>query len=121
MPRGVSPWCFTHEDSDLIRKLIGLEPINPIYPNVQKDSGDIVCLRTGHCSVWFDPPNGYRYATDKEVSVRITHELDIVIMYFPNYGWARIKSSGNREKPVDGVAATQFFHNNVFYIPLVKV
>lgn len=111
---------FSWVERDSIRKLIGLEPINPIYPNVKKDAGDIVCRRTGHCSVWVEPEKGYRYATDEEVSVLIVQKLDVVVMYLPNYGWTIIKTSGN-VKIADVVGAHSFFHNNVFYIPLVKL
>lgn len=111
---------FSWVERDLIRKLIGLAPINPIYPNVQKNSTDVVCRRTGHCSVWTGPEKGYRYATTEEVSVRVVQELDIVVMYIHNHGWVSVKISGNN-KIIDGVVATQFFHNNVFYIPLVKI
>lgn len=116
---------FSWKDRDAVRVAIGLESINKIYKQeyevyTHKMPHDVYFRRTGHCAAWSKPEDGYRYAKLEEVPIRAIKELDLVVVHIDKYGWAKVGTT-DEEIRHDGVAAHEFFHNNVFYVPLVKI
>lgn len=122
-----SGWFSHHKTSwaerDVIRVAIGLESINKIYKQeypFYTHKNDVFLIKTGHCAVWVRPPAGYRYAELEEVPTQAVKDLDLVVVYVHNFGWARLGTEGEDVKH-DGVVAHNFFHNNVFYVPLIRI
>lgn len=56
---------LTWETRDEWRKRMELKPLNPVLEN---EAGlKIVFKSAGHCNVWKNPPEGYRYASHQEI------------------------------------------------------
>lgn len=109
------------EERDSIRVLMGLSPINPVYKN---DKGkEVVFRKTGHCNIWEKPPAGYRYAYIHEVPVGTIEVIDSFVVVHRNsghYNWKKLSIVDGDIRTGD-IDAAMFFHNNVLYVPLVKV
>ena len=115
----------TFEERDRLRGLMGLSPINPILKN-QTNGIEIVFRRTGHCNykVWENVPAGYRFADKEELDgVLIPEEIKKVGYVFLKPTFCRVVSllDFRQNEIVEYVDVYEFFHNNVFYIPLVKL
>lgn len=125
---------------DEFRKEIGLEPLNPIWENAQ--GLKIVFKATGHCEVWKNPPEGYRYVSTEEVDTdNRSFELfmdfqknvlkKVILLKSQNTWYMGVVNPDEKTKYVfldkgshSEVIVSEVsyaFHHFTFFVPLVKL
>lgn len=112
----------TWEKRDEFRHVLGLKALNPILQSTLNSDLKIIFKSAGHCSVWKKPPTGYRYATLEELtSVKLEDGFFDTIMVGTKKCWEIYKHQDFEIPDFRIIDPTDFFHDNVFKIPLVKI